>query len=82
MTGERAVMEGKMIGMPASPGIVIGPGGAMHGLSPQIQPSPGLPARAGALRHRQRLSEQWHTLPPETQQAITAAWAAEPVPVG
>ncbi len=25
MTGERAAMEGKMIGMPASPGIVIGP---------------------------------------------------------
>jgi phosphotransferase system enzyme I (PtsI) len=25
MTGERAVMEGRMIGMPASPGIVIGP---------------------------------------------------------
>src|SRR5665647_1345603 len=25
MTGERAVQEGKMIGMPASPGIVIGP---------------------------------------------------------
>jgi phospholipid/cholesterol/gamma-HCH transport system ATP-binding protein len=62
-------------------GIVVDPGEQAHGLSPQIQPSPGLPPRAGALRHRDRLNARWHTLPPETQQAVLAAQSAEPVPV-
>jgi phospholipid/cholesterol/gamma-HCH transport system ATP-binding protein len=62
-------------------GIVIDPGEQTHGLTPQIQPSPVLPQRASALRHRDHLNQVWHTLPPETQQAITAAWAAESVEV-
>jgi phospholipid/cholesterol/gamma-HCH transport system ATP-binding protein len=62
-------------------GIVVDPGEQSHGLTPQIQPSPGLPPRASALRHRDRLNQIWHTLPRETQQEIAAAWAAEPVAV-
>jgi phospholipid/cholesterol/gamma-HCH transport system ATP-binding protein len=62
-------------------GIVVDPGEQAHGLSQQIQPSPGLPPRAGALRHRERLDSMWHTLPPETQQAILASQPADPVAV-
>jgi phospholipid/cholesterol/gamma-HCH transport system ATP-binding protein len=62
-------------------GIVVDPGEARHGLSPQLQPSPGLPPRAGAIRHRQRLEEIWPTLSPDTQQQISAAWATEPAGV-
>jgi phospholipid/cholesterol/gamma-HCH transport system ATP-binding protein len=58
-------------------GIVVDPGEARHGLSPQIQPSPGLPQRAGAVRHRERLEQMWPTLPFETQQQISAAWRDE-----
>jgi len=62
-------------------GIVVDPGEQKHGLTPQIQPPPGLPPRASALRHRDRLNQMWHTLSPTTQQEITAAWADEQVAV-
>jgi phospholipid/cholesterol/gamma-HCH transport system ATP-binding protein len=48
----------------------------------QLEPSPGLPERQSAIRHRERLAQEWSTLPLATQEAITAAYrASEPVPV-
>ncbi|MBE7188857.1 ABC transporter ATP-binding protein [Jatrophihabitans endophyticus] len=44
----------------------------VRGLIPQLEPSPGLPARQGLARHRARLEREWHTLPPHTQRAIMA----------
>ena len=63
-------------------GIVIDPGEQQHGLNPQLQPSPGLPPRAGAIRHRQRIEELWPTLSPDAQQQIRDMWAATAEPVG
>ena len=59
-------------------GIVVDPGEQQHGLSPQLQPSPGLPVRRGAVRHRERVRAQWDRFSPEAQEQILAAWEAEP----
>ena len=57
----------------------LGRGGAddVRGIVPQLLPTPGLPPRQGQQRHRERLAQGWHTLPPHTQRAITAAHEAE-----
>jgi phospholipid/cholesterol/gamma-HCH transport system ATP-binding protein len=49
---------------------------------PQLQPSPGLPARQSAIRHRARLDQEWSSLSGSTRDAITVARAKlDPVPV-
>ncbi|OIN78742.1 ATP-binding cassette domain-containing protein [Mycobacterium malmoense] len=40
------------------------------GVPPQLQPTPGYPQRKAVERHRARVREILHTLPPEAQQAI------------
>ena len=40
------------------------------GVPPQLQPSPGLPARQAVGRRQQRVLEMVHTLPPKAQEAI------------
>jgi phospholipid/cholesterol/gamma-HCH transport system ATP-binding protein len=42
----------------------------VRGLVDQIQPSPGLPVRQAAIRHRERLHRMWGQLPEHTRQAI------------
>ncbi|MBN9619498.1 MAG: ATP-binding cassette domain-containing protein, partial [Actinobacteria bacterium] len=54
------------------------PGEDVRGIVPQLEPTPGLPVRQGAQRHRQHLVDQWASLPPHTQQAIVAAEASQP----
>ena len=57
---------------PPLPG--TGPKGATgSGVPPQLQPSPGLPARRAAARRQQRVLDMLHTLPPEAQRAVRAA---------
>jgi phospholipid/cholesterol/gamma-HCH transport system ATP-binding protein len=51
-----------------------GPKGANGaGVPPQLQPSPGLPARRAAARRQARVLDMLHTLPPEAQVAVRSA---------
>jgi phospholipid/cholesterol/gamma-HCH transport system ATP-binding protein len=40
------------------------------GIPPQMQPSPGVPERKGAIRRQQRVLDLLHTLPQDAQDAI------------
>jgi phospholipid/cholesterol/gamma-HCH transport system ATP-binding protein len=40
------------------------------GIPPQMQPSPGVPERKGALRRQQRVLDLLHTLPEDAQKSI------------
>ncbi|AEW95588.1 MULTISPECIES: ABC transporter ATP-binding protein [Streptomycetaceae] len=51
-------------------------GVAPRGIVPQLQPSPGLPARQAVVRRRARLLAMWDTFPPATREAIGAGPAA------
>ncbi|GAB2924045.1 hypothetical protein GCM10027047_21380 [Rhodococcus aerolatus] len=42
----------------------------MRGVVPQIEPTPGMPERRGAIRRRHRVEEIMHTLPESAQRAI------------
>ena len=42
----------------------------MRGVVPQIEPTPGMPERQGAVRRRRRVEEIMHTLPGSAQRAI------------
>jgi len=42
----------------------------VRGVVPQLQPTPGLPERAGARRRRDRVMQNLRTLPPAAQQSI------------
>jgi len=42
----------------------------VFGIQPQMQPTPGMPVRQGALRREARVREILHTLPPAAQEAI------------
>ena len=44
--------------------------GQVTGIPPQMQPSPGVPERQGAIRRQQRVLDMLHTLPAEAQDAI------------
>ena len=44
---------------------------------PQVQPNPGMPERQAAIRHRARVHEMLHTLPPNAQEAIVRSMAQE-----
>jgi phospholipid/cholesterol/gamma-HCH transport system ATP-binding protein len=46
--------------------------GEIHGVPPQIQPTPGLPGRKAVKRHRARVHEIMHTLPKSALEAIRA----------
>ena len=46
--------------------------GEIHGVPPQIQPTPGLPGRKAVKRHRARVHEIMHTRPASAQEAIRA----------
>lgn len=56
----------------------IDPDEDVRGIVAQLEPTPGLPERQGALRHRQHLIDHWASLPPHTQQAILAAQSGQP----
>ncbi len=51
-------------------------------LKPQLAPSPGLPQRRAVARRRERVQRMLPSLPPAARQAIRAAYAEEPAPVG
>ncbi len=46
--------------------------GEIHGVPPQIQPTPGLPRQKAVKRHRARVHEIMHTLPESALEAIRA----------
>jgi phospholipid/cholesterol/gamma-HCH transport system ATP-binding protein len=48
-------------------------GGGGTGIVPQIEPSPGLPARAAVQRRKDRVMQSLHSLPPTAQDAIIAS---------
>jgi phospholipid/cholesterol/gamma-HCH transport system ATP-binding protein len=39
-------------------------------IMPQLEPSPGLPARRAVQRHRARILSMWDTLPASAREAI------------
>ncbi|MDL9936023.1 ABC transporter ATP-binding protein [Gordonia sp. ABSL1-1] len=43
----------------------------------QVQPNPGMPERKAVARHRERVHEILHTLPPNAQEAIRRSMAEE-----
>ena len=45
----------------------------VEGIPPQMQPSPGVPERKGALRRQQRVKDLLHTLPEDAQRSIQQA---------
>lgn len=47
-----------------------GLGEDLRGVVPQMEPSPGVPERAGARRRKDRVMQILHTLPPAAQQGI------------
>ena len=49
----------------------------MRGVVPQMQPSPGLPERAGERRRKDRVMQSLHTLPDAAQEAIVASLSPE-----
>ncbi|MCP2252587.1 phospholipid/cholesterol/gamma-HCH transport system ATP-binding protein [Prauserella aidingensis] len=49
----------------------------VRGVVPQLQPTPGLPERQGAIRRKDRVMSLLHTLPPEAQRGITASLSAQ-----
>ncbi|HEY7048148.1 MAG TPA: ATP-binding cassette domain-containing protein [Jatrophihabitantaceae bacterium] len=49
----------------------------ISGVPPQMQPTPGLPARRATARRRQRVLDMLHTLPPDTQEAVRRALEQE-----
>jgi len=51
-------------------------------LKPQLAPSAGLPRRRAVARRRERVLRMLPSLPPAARQAIRAAYAEEPRPVG
>lgn len=51
--------------------------GDMRGVVPQIEPSPGLPERAGERRRKDRVVRMLHTLPAAAQQGIVESLTAE-----
>ncbi|GAB88987.1 putative ABC transporter ATP-binding protein [Gordonia rhizosphera NBRC 16068] len=44
---------------------------------PQVQPNPGMPERKAVARHRARVMEMLHTLPPNAQEAIRRSMEEE-----
>src|SRR5256714_1070898 len=54
-----------------------GSAGDVSEVVPQLQPSPGLPARQGARRRRDRVMRILHTLPPVAQRGIVASLGDE-----
>ncbi len=52
----------------------IGPGGPPR-IVPQLEPSPGLPARRAVQRHRARVLSMWDTLPAAAREAIKTGLA-------
>src|SRR5699024_2308353 len=51
--------------------------GDMRGVVPQLEPSPGLPERAGVRRRKDRVMRMLHTLPVAAQQGIVESLTAE-----
>jgi phospholipid/cholesterol/gamma-HCH transport system ATP-binding protein len=49
----------------------------VRGIVPQIQPTPGLPERAGVRRRKDRVMRILHTLPPAAQEGIIASLTPE-----
>jgi phospholipid/cholesterol/gamma-HCH transport system ATP-binding protein len=49
----------------------------VRGVPPQIEPTPGLPARAGVRRRKDRVMKILHTLPPAAQEGIIASLTDE-----
>jgi phospholipid/cholesterol/gamma-HCH transport system ATP-binding protein len=49
----------------------------IRGVVPQMQPSPGLPERAGARRRMDRVMRILHTLPPAAQEGIIESLSPE-----
>jgi phospholipid/cholesterol/gamma-HCH transport system ATP-binding protein len=49
----------------------------VSGIVPQLQPTPGLPQRQGAIRRQDRVMRILHTLPPKAQDAIVASLTPE-----
>ncbi len=49
----------------------------VHGVVPQIQPTPGLPERKGDRRRKDRVMKILHTLPPIAQEAIIESLTPE-----
>jgi phospholipid/cholesterol/gamma-HCH transport system ATP-binding protein len=46
----------------------------ISGIVPQLQPTPGLPIRQGAIRRQDRVMQILHTLPPRARDAILASY--------
>jgi hypothetical protein len=59
----------------AAPG--VGPKAGGVGVPPQLEPSPGMPARQAALRRQARVAQLLHTLPRKAQEAIRQALPAD-----
>jgi phospholipid/cholesterol/gamma-HCH transport system ATP-binding protein len=49
----------------------------VRGVVPQMQPSPGLPERAGERRRKDRVMRILHTLPPAAQEGIIESLSPE-----
>ncbi|WP_019816536.1 ABC transporter ATP-binding protein [Saccharomonospora saliphila] len=49
----------------------------VRGIVPQLQPTPGLPERAGVRRRKDRVMRVLHTLPPAAQEGIIASLTPE-----
>lgn len=47
-----------------------------RGVVPQLEPSPGMPVRQGALRRRERVAAMMHQLPVAAQHAILRSHTA------
>jgi phospholipid/cholesterol/gamma-HCH transport system ATP-binding protein len=48
----------------------------IHGVPPQLEPTPGLPPRQAVDRRRERVRTILHTLPPQAQHHILASYGA------
>jgi phospholipid/cholesterol/gamma-HCH transport system ATP-binding protein len=49
----------------------------ISGIVPQLQPTPGLPIRQGAIRRQDRVMQILHTLPPRARDAILASYRSD-----
>ncbi|RSN27738.1 ATP-binding cassette domain-containing protein [Amycolatopsis coloradensis] len=49
----------------------------VSGVPPQMQPTPGVPTRMGAVRRKDRVMQILHGLPPEAQQSIIESLSPE-----